>query len=174
MAKKVGLNKDFASFIRNKIQKYGEKVAADVAHTIENELEESTLYAIAAFYSSYTPNTYERHYFNFMDRSFMRYYHHSSGSNRFYGGVVFTPGAMADIYQDDTREVFETVVMEGFHGPAGMIGMGYAGVGEYPYAFDRIPPRMYPTPYQLVCKDRDKIASNIQTYIDNAQKKNKL
>ena len=173
MAKKNNID---LSELENHIKKYTKDVMRVTAGKIRDDLTEEAFTSIVKFYTSYSPKYYHRHYYNFMENSFKKYYANPH-SKIYYGGVELTPEAMDNIYQDSTEEVFESVYA-GFHGPASMIGGGYAtnlGIeprffhqssGKYTY---NIPERMKPSPIESLYIKQNEIENNIQDYIDYAQ-----
>ncbi len=165
MAKKVKVNIDD---LENHVRKKGQEACRLVAGKIRDDLTLEAKNAISEFYNSYTPDYYKRHFYNFQEKSFKKYY--ANPHNKiYYGGVELTPNAMDDIYQDSVEQVFQSVY-EGFHGPASMIGTGYASIGETPIKFSKVPERMWPSPMELLYRKRDYIIDHIQDYIDYAQK----
>ena len=167
------------SGLEKKLNKYVQNVCRVAAGKIRDDLNEEAITAIAKFYTSYSPKHYKRHYYNFMDNSFQKYY--ANPHNKiYYGGVKLTPELMDDIYQADTQQVFDTVYA-GFHGPASMIGIGNShpdiyGVEKFynhplgDYTIN-VPARMWPSPMQRLLDKKNEIIYNIQDYIDYASKK---
>lgn len=137
--------------------KYSKHQCARAASLIANEMTETALYAIARFYSSYTPVYYKRHYYNFMDKSFRRYYRNQSHANNFQGGVEMSPDFMDEIYQDPVNEVFD-MVYAGYHGVA-------SGFAE-PESFARIPTIMRPSPMELIFSKLDDIEDNLDEFLN--------
>lgn len=155
------------------LEKYMQNVCSKTASIISYELDKEAKYAIQEFYADYTPDYYVRHNettglhpYNFSERSHARYYQNSH-YKKYTGGVklgisLSNPGSpMANIYQDSTQEVFDTVYA-GFHGVASMF--------INPKSFKKIPPRMQPSPMKIIEMKRDEIETNIDKYIDNAKK----
>lgn len=138
---------------------YAQNVTAKAAQLIADDMRESARYAIDEFYNDYSPKYYHRHYFNFKENSYKRYYKNQH-NKIFIGGIEFTPERMKDIYQDPTQEVFDTVYA-GFHGVSSMF--------ISPNSFT-VTPRMNPSPIQIIKKKRDNITHNIDKYINKAQK----
>lgn len=150
MAKsKVEITKE----LKNDLEKYSSKVAVGLATKVRDDLIEATVYAIAAFYMDYTPKYYKRHYYNFMNNSYEKYYRNAHG-NIVYGGVFLSPSGMDDIYQDETQEVFD-LVYAGYHG----VSSGF----ETPKSFTSTPV-MTPSPLEIIKNERDNIVSNIEAY----------
>lgn len=154
MAKKNSVEIDFGS-LEADLRKYANNVCRNAASEIADELTKEALSAMGAFYSDYTPKQYNRHYYNFMNRSFRRYY--KNPHNRIYkGGVEYTPGAMDNIYRGySPMEVYISVVEQGSHGPYGLT----------------IVPPMKESPMEMVLNKRDEIEKNIQSYINRAKSK---
>lgn len=148
------------SEIEERLTKHANRACSAAAGKARDDLFKEAQTAIAAFYASYDPDYYHRHYWNFEKRSFKKYY-----SNKhnvvFYGGVELTPQNMQSIYQDSVQEVFDTV-FAGFHGPAGMF--------VSPKTFSTIPPRMTPSPMQRLLKRREMILKNKSKYIAYGKK----
>ena len=151
------------------IEKYCQNVLRQTTADIRDELTQEAFDAIVAFYESYSPKIYRRHYFNFLEHSFKKYYKNPH-NQIYYGGVQLTPETLRNCYQDDTREVFDTVY-SGYHGPANMIGYGWESIGETPMAFSIVPKQMVPSPRQRIIDKKKYIEQHLQDYIDNAQKK---
>lgn len=153
MARKGNLATNWNT-IEADLRKYANSVCRNAASEIADELTESALFAMGAFYSDYSPEKYSRHYYNFMNRSFRRYY--SNPHNKiFRGGVEYTPSLMSSIYSDPVENVFIDVVGMGSHGP---------------YDFTKVSP-MNKSPMQMVVEDRDNIVKNIDLYISKAKDK---
>lgn len=161
------------SNLKEYLEKYSKEIGRITAAGIRDELTETAFYAIVQFYEDYSPKSYQRHYYNFLEKSFRKYYSNAHG-NIFRGGVEFTPQLMDDIYQSSksytsaqvTEQVFDTVYA-GFHGVAST--QIYAGdAPRY------IPPVMKPSPMELVVTKRDEIEANLDKYIQKAQSKIKI
>ena len=141
------------------IIEYAQKATAKTAQLIADKMTETAKYAINKFYDDYTPMYYNRHYFNFKNNSFRRYYKNQH-SKTFIGGVELTPERMQDVYQDPVREVFDSVYA-GFHGVSSMF--------ENPKSFT-VTPRMKPSPMEILKKKQENIKKNLDDYINKAQK----
>ena len=161
------------SDLREYLENYSKEVCRVTAANIRDELTETAFNAIVQFYESYSPKSYQRHYYNFLEKSFRKYYSNAHG-NIFRGGVEFTPQLMDDIYQSSkgyssaqvTEQVFDTVYA-GFHGVAST--QIYAGdAPRY------IPSVMNPSPMELVISKRDDIENNLDKYIQKAQSRIKI
>ncbi len=156
------------------LEQYTKEVGRVAAGTIRDELTEETFSAIVKFYTSYTPRSYKRHYYNFLEHSFKKYYSNAHG-NIYRGGVELTPELMDDIYQNSldysgpqiTEQVFDTVYA-GFH--------GVASTQIYPNNTNSrfIPPPMIPSPMELILTKREYIIGHIEKYIEKAQEKVRL
>lgn len=130
------------------------------AAKIRDELYEEGKLAIEEFYNSYNPIYYRRHYYNFYNKSFKKYYSNAHG-NIYIGGIELTPENLDEIYQDPASEVFDTVYA-GLHGPAGAITFGYSGVNESPRNFSPVPRSS--SPMQRLLDKRDYIVAHIEEY----------
>lgn len=142
-----------------RIKKYSADVCRTAAGLIRDELTKTAAEAIELFYQNYDPSSYDRHYYNFRENSFEKYY--AKSGNYYYGGVKLTPENMEDIYTRDKgnpQEVFESVYA-GFHGPI----VGYMRAGFQI-------PIMNPSPMDLIVAKRDEIVTNPGKYIQNAKK----
>lgn len=160
---------DLSDF-KKRTEEYCRNVCRTVAGRIRDELTEETMYSIAAFYTDYSPSKYHRHYYNFMDKSYKKYY--SNAHNNIYrGGVEFTPDAMDDIYTKypvhsySPAEVFSSVVESGIHGPE----LLYKSDGSV--LKNVLAPQMDESPMEMVMKKKDKILDNINEYIESARVK---
>lgn len=153
--KKGGSSMDFTGLEKD-LRRYANNVCRYAASEIADEMTEKALLSIAAFYSDYSPSKYQRHYYNFMNNSFRRYY--SNPHNKIYrGGIELTPDAMDAIYQHPIDEVYGSVIESGSHGPE---------------LYTTVPP-MKKSPLQMMYEDRDEIEKNINTYINRAKLKAK-
>ena len=141
--------------IEKDLKKYVGKIMSSAAGKIRDDLTQEAFNAIAYFYTSWSPEYYHRHYYNFMEKSFEKYYSNPHGTI-YAGGVKLTPEKMDDIYQDPTQEVFDSVYA-GFHGVSSMF--------VNPYAF-YVTPTMKPSPMERILSKRDYIADHINEYID--------
>lgn len=99
--------------------------------------------AIEAFYDDYSPIKYRRHYYNFRENSFEKYYKNPHGQI-VRGGIQFTPDSLDDIYKLDSTLVFSLVIEEGAHG----------GIAP------KFPPPLTPTPLEMVEQYRDEWVAN--------------
>lgn len=154
--------------IENEVRQYVNKVLSSTAGKIRDDLTEEAFNSIAYFYTSYPPKYYHRHYYNFMEHSFEKYY--SNPHNKiFRGGVKLTPEKLDDLYQDPSYEVFDTVY-SGFHGPASAITHGYSSIGEKPKDFSPVP-KMEPSPMERILARRDYIVEHIDSYIEYGKNK---
>ena len=140
------------------LQKFVNATLRIAAGTIRDELTEATTWAIARFYMDYSPEYYNRHYYNFMNNSYKKYY--SNAHNKwFIGGVEFTPEAMDSVYKKaPVNQVFD-MVYAGMHGPS--------------TAFHGNPPAMVPSPMDLIFMKKEEIESNIQKYVNKGMSKAK-
>lgn len=138
------------------LKRYGEKVCVGLATTVRDKLEKETVYAIEQFYEDYTPISYKRHYYNFENNSYTKYYKNSHGSI-VYGGILLSPENMDDIYQDPTEEVFD-FIYHGFHG----VSSGF----DEPKSFSKTPV-MSPSPLEMIMDERDRFIDNIDDYKDH-------
>lgn len=146
------------SALENDLIKYFHKTLSHTAGIIADELTETAAFSIDAFYKDYSPRYYHRHYYNFENRSFRRYYSNPHGKN-YSGGVEFTPDMMDDIYKDPVGEVFD-MVYAGFHG----VSSGY----ENPNTFT-VTPVMKPSPMEIILRKRDEIVKDINKYVQKGQ-----
>lgn len=161
---KIKVNNAFWADVKKDLKKYSSKVLSSAAGKVRDDLTEEAFNAIAYFYSSWTPTYYHRHYFNFMERSFEKYYSNPHGT-RYSGGVKLTPKKMSDIYQDPTQEVFDSVYA-GFHGVSSMF--------TNPDTFS-VTPVMSPSPMERILSKREQIRKNTKEYIEYGKKQaNKL
>lgn len=145
--------------IEKELKQYTNQILANTAGQIRDELTEETLCSIEDFYNDYTPLYYKRHYYNFYNNSFTKYYSNAHGTI-FRGGVQLTPELLDDIYQDSTEEVFDSV-FAGFHGVSSMF--------FNPKSFS-VTPRMTPSPMERILNKRSYIIDNINDYVKRAIK----
>lgn len=139
---------NISNTLQKELSDYTTKFCKNIATIVRDELTNTTMNAIAYFYTSWTPKTYERHYYNFMDYSFKKYYANPHNSI-IRGGVELTPYRMKNIYEDPVSEVFD-LVYHGFHGASAAIN------GNSPI--------MKPHPLDRIINYRDAIVKNISLY----------
>ena len=151
---------DFSS-LEKELLKIGNETLKTAAGKIRDELYEEGKLAIEMFYNSYNPIYYRRHYYNFYNKSFKKYYSNAHGIV-YRGGIELTPENMDSIYQDPVTEVFDTVYA-GMHGPAGAITTGYASIGTTPRTFSPVPRTA--SPMQMLLDKRDYIIDHIDDYL---------
>lgn len=101
--------------VEKEIKKNLSSLCKRIATQIRDDLTEAAEKAIAEFYASYNPISYDRNYWNFENYSYRKYYYNNN-NKRFIGGVQLTPGYLFDLYEDDTYDVYESF-FSGFHGP---------------------------------------------------------
>lgn len=99
--------------IKGSVEDYLEKVGKAASEIIAKDLAYEARMAMFAFYSSYTPHVYERHYYNFMSQSYKAYVDNRNGI--YNGGVLLDPSFLDDLYEDSPSEVFHNVYA-GYHG----------------------------------------------------------
>lgn len=162
------------SEIEKYANKYAKRVVSAAGAKIRDDMFKVAKAAIAQFYKSYDPDYYHRYYKNFLgypgnvnknEKAYRKYFEDKHG-NVVYAGVELTPSLMDDVYGSrkhptPTQEVVDTV-FAGFHGPAGMF--------YEPKSFSNIPPRMVPSPRQLLLNKRDEIYKKQGTYITYGKK----
>lgn len=144
------------------LKKYASTVCVSLASQVRDELYETARYAIEEFYNDYSPWNYRRHYYNFINKSFYKFYRNPHNSI-IRGGIELSYEQMDDIYKADTDYVFD-LVYHGFHG----------NVGSFLHSISNIPPVMNPTPLDILYDKRDYLINNINNYtniaIDKANK----
>lgn len=145
------------SDLKKEIQKIADKKMVKIAGQIRDDLTKTAASAIQSFYDNYRPGLdgeplyYKRHYWNFEEHSFQKYYAHSLSSDIYYGGVRLTPELMYDEYRGDTFDVFNSVY-NGYHGPKEL----------YNSYTKMIPPIMNPSPREIILKKRDEIKRKLE------------
>lgn len=144
--------------LESDLVKYFHKTLSYTASLIADELTETAAFSIDAFYNDYSPRYYHRHYYNFKNKSFRRYYSNPHGKT-YAGGVELTPEMMDSIYQDPVGEVFD-MVYSGFHG----VSSGY----EKPYSFTATPV-MKPSPMEIILQKKEEIVKGINKYVQKGQ-----
>lgn len=149
------------SGLEKTLMEYGNERLRQTAGKIRDTLYEEGKLAIEEFYNSYNPVFYRRHYYNFYNKSFKKYYSNAHGTV-YRGGIELTPQNMDSIYQDPVEEVFDTVYA-GLHGPAGAITTGYASIGGIPRNFS--PVHRTNSPMERLLKKRDEIIDNLGDYL---------
>lgn len=134
------------------LEKYVQDVCRRTAGLIRDDLTETAGRAVSTFYADYKPHVYKRHYYNFENNSYQKYYANNHGKV-YYGGVEITPQNLESLYVDPTYEVSD-LFWNGFHG---------SPIGKNDI------PRMSPSPMDILEERQDYIIDNIQSYIDKAQ-----
>lgn len=152
------------------IKEYASNVARNVAGQIRDDLFKEAKLAIEAFYNSYSPKYYRRHYYNFYNKSFKKYYSNAHGTI-YRGGVELTPENLDSIYRAPAEFVFETVYA-GYHGPADF-GVGWGRTHDDLKNFSPVGngegiESSTAVPMEMIEKKRDYIIDHIQEYIDAA------
>lgn len=141
--------------IEQDFELYKNSLGRNLAGQFRNELTLAATNAMGEFYGDYTPHKYKRHYYNFMEYAFRKYY--SNPHNKiFRGGVELTPELLKDIYVESPDTVFEDVFMGGYHGP-----------NEY------APKQMKKSPLEMVYEKQKEIYKNPMPYIERAKEKAK-
>lgn len=134
------------------LRKYAENFCVGMATQVRDDLYMQTTFAIGTFYMNYKPNYYKRHYYNFMDKSYKKYY--SNPHNHLIrGGVELSYEYMDDIYQDDVKEVFD-FVYHGFHGVSSVI--------------HKTPTVMKPSPLDIIYKRRTYILNHLDRFYNKS------
>ena len=142
----------------NDLKKFSGEVSKALAINSRELLFDTSKRAVEYFYNTYDPVSYKRHYYNFRENSFKKYYKNPHGSI-YRGGVVLSHESMDDIYQDSTEEVFD-MFWHGIHG----VASGFVS----PKSFSVIPPVTQPSPLEMVEMQRKDIVDNINDYKDTA------
>lgn len=138
------------------LKTYGTAMCVSLAAQTRDEMYEEAKYAIDSFYGDYDPLYYKRHFYNFENNSFKKYYKNPHGSI-VRGGIELTPSNLADIYRADSEYVFD-LVYSGQHGNA----------GAFPHQVFNMPPVMSPSPMEILLDKRDSIVTNISNYTGEA------
>lgn len=132
--------------------------AANAAQKIADDLTKEAKLAIEFFYDSYNPIKYSRQ--GGLRGTYKRYYKNPHGQI-YHGGVELMPGT-GNYKSSLTGEpmgadfVSALAVFNGMHG----------NVEAFPFAVKTIPPRMSPSPYEIVEKKRQFILMNIYNYVN--------
>lgn len=141
----------FESGCKDELKAYALQIKKDMAQDVKTFMVDAASSAIEAFYESYSPLFYDRHYWNFRNNSYAGYYKNPHNSI-IYGGVQLTPDELHDIYRADTDVVFNNV-MAGMHGNIMMIGNPL---------ITNIPPMMVVSPLERMLNARDYYVDNIK------------
>lgn len=157
---KININKDLIRDLKD----YSATVCVSLATQVREEMYETAKFAIEEFYKDYTPLYYKRHYYNFRENSFIKYYKNPHNSI-VHGGIELTPYELDDIYRTKSEYVFN-LVYSGFHGNVNMLGSD---------KITNVPPIMNPSPLDILLDRRDELVKNINDYkglaMDRANKK---
>lgn len=153
MAKRFNHRVIISKQLYDDLNKYGKNFCVGMATKVRDTLTTSAAIAIESFYQDYTPKYYKRHYYNFRENSFRKYYENKHG-RIIRGGVELSPERMDHIYRDSTEEVFD-MVYAGYHGVA-------SGFNE-PYTFTPVHV-MNPTPLEIIENSRNNILTHINQF----------
>ena len=133
------------------IKDYSKNVSKYSAIAASNELVFASYDAIEKFYDDYEPEYYDRHYTNFLKRSYKKYYHNNRDTV-FSGGVELSSDFLKDLYRGSTELVFNLVIMTGAHGLDAWNQQDIRPSNPYK--------RMSPPPIELITMERDYIYKN--------------
>lgn len=153
MAKSKNVTVTVSDQLYNDLKRYGKNFCVGMATKVRDNLTMSAAVAIESFYEDYTPKYYKRHYYNFRENSFRKFYENKHGKI-IRGGVELSPEMMDDIYKDSKEEVFD-MVFAGYHGVA-------SGFNE-PYTFTPVHV-MRPSPLELIEESRNNIVNHIGAF----------
>ncbi len=137
--------------LKNDLKTYATAVCVGLATRVRDVMYDEAKTAISIFYADYDPIYYHRHYDNFLQNSFKKYYSNPHNSI-VRGGVELTPYNLDDIYRADAGYIFK-LVYTGHHG----------NVGAFPHDVYNIPP-VTEAPLQMLLDTRAAIISNIGNY----------
>lgn len=161
--------------LMKELDKYATNYSIGMSQEISKELTETTQKAIDLFYDDYIPIGYNRHYDNFKKRSFKKYYENKHGSI-IRGGVQLSSERMINYYwsfsqkgnnyypagsSSNLTDYVFNLVYSGYHGNIGMI---FGQNGENAQYDVNIPPRMNPSPLEIIINERDKMINNVYKY----------
>lgn len=135
------------------LKKYSTQFCVGMATQVRDDLTKSAAVAIESFYQDYEPLFYHRHYYNFRDKSFKKYYENRH-NHIVRGGVYLSPELMDSVYQDPVEQVFD-MVYHGYHG----VASGF----NAPYSFTPVHV-MSPSPLEIIEESRDVIVNHINWY----------
>lgn len=141
----------FEADCKDELREYALQIKKDMAQDVKSYLLDAAASAIEAFYNSYTPISYHRHYWNFRQNSYTGYYKNPHNSV-IYGGIRLTPEEIRDIYRADTNTVFNGF-MAGMHGNIMMVGSP---------EITNIPPMMVVSPLERMLDARDYYVDHIK------------
>ena len=140
------------------LKEIAEDACRNAAGRIRDELYEEAKLAIEDFYNSYNPIYYRRHYYNFYNKSFKKYYSNAHGTI-YRGGIELTPENLDEIYKHPASDVFDSVYA-GIHGPA---AMGFTWHHPKGGAIGAAP--ITASPMETLLKKRDYIIDHIEDYL---------
>lgn len=167
---KVQITKNLVSDLNDVLK----NVKVNLATTFRDELTEETVKALETFYDDYTPRPgsvdadytwkyyqpdgvpyrYNRHYTNFLKKSFKKYYKNPHNSV-IKGGVTLSSSSMQNIYSVPTAIIFQAV---------------YTGVHGLPGGKNKIP-SMDPPPYQMIIIKKNEMIEKLGVYAMQAYTK---
>lgn len=154
----INISADFSG-IEKEIKKIATEKLKGAASKIADELTKFAEYTILGFYDHYQPIVYKRQ--GGLSTTYKRIYENKHG-NIFYGGVDLHPGSGS--YRGWENGGYVSVDPEWPSALAIFNGM-HGNVGVLPKA-GSIPPRMSPSPYELIEKKRDEILNQLDYYIN--------
>lgn len=102
------------------LKKYLKEICVGCATYCRDELTSVAEQAINNFYADYSPLKYKRHYTNFRNNSFIKYYNNPH-NQIIRGGVELTPDMVEDIYKGLTGSQVFDFVYAGYHGVSSAI-----------------------------------------------------
>lgn len=150
MAKRFNQKVTITRELYDDLKKYGKNFCVGMASKVRDKLTMAAAIAIESFYQDYTPIYYKRHYYNFRDNSFRKFYENKHGQI-IRGGVELSPDSMDSLYQDPKEEVFD-MVYAGYHG----VASGF----NSPYTFTPVH-IMQPSPLEIIKISRDNLIKHI-------------
>lgn len=149
---------DFSG-IEAELERIATEKIKGAASKIADDLTKFSEHTILGFYDHYQPKVYKRH--GGLSGTYSRFYSNSHG-NIFYGGVDLHPGT--GTYKGWENGGYVSVDPEWPSALAIFNGM-HGNVEVLPKA-GSIPPRMSPSPYELIVKKRDEILNNLDSYVN--------
>lgn len=140
---------ELAKTLTNDLRMFRSTWVKEAAIIARDELVETAKGAILDFYKDYTPTAYQRHYYNFLTKSFRPLYKNNHGVS-YSGGIYITLEDLSQIYEADAMVVGEQV---------------YAGEhGHWETLNTDLPtPVMTPSPMEIILNKQREIEQDFST-----------
>lgn len=133
--------------LRDDLINFRKVFVKEAAKISRDELTKTAKDAILAFYHDYTPSSYQRHYYNFLNNSFKPLYKNNHNVS-YSGGIWLTPEDLDQIYEGDAMTDVADSVYGGYHGNVKALGV------------EVDIPEMSPSPMEIILNKYDEMVSD--------------